>query len=107
MPDDVLIGRLDRFVMRMLDEAEGEGCDKAPSGDTSEPSEGGPGPASATATLSERVAVLKACVSYLSLRERQGGGDRPDGDEGKTADREPEIVEFERRLNRKRGARGR
>lgn len=82
-----LFSRLDKYVQSLLADAEGDGTTKA---------EGGPGPQ--RASLADRVSVLKAVTSYIELRGKQAGGDKPNkGDEPET----PEIVRFEQSLKRR------
>ena len=92
--NDALIGRLDDFVERLLDDAD---CGETASGDTSK-SEDSPGK---PATLGERVAILKSVVGYLEARSKLVGsappaadGKKPSPDQG----REPQIVTLQRTL---------
>lgn len=94
---DPLIARLDRFAIRLLDDAEA-GCGDPQSDDTST---GEDSPGKPAVSLTERVAALKAVTAYLSMRDRRGEDEAPERDE----DGEPEIVRLERKLragNRRR-----
>jgi hypothetical protein len=98
--NDSVIQRLDKFVIDLLDNAEGR-CD-APSGnDTSAASEDSPGSSPAPVSITERVAVLKAAVGYLSVRNKLTEGDGG----GEETEEPPEIVRFEQRLKSHRARR--
>ena len=93
MSDDIF-PRLDAFVQKLLDDAD---CSEAGAGVTStgEDSPGKP------ATLSERVAILKAVTGYLEARSKLSGSGAPDADGKKpppAQGREPQIVSLQRTL---------
>jgi hypothetical protein len=98
---DSVIQRLDKFVIDLLDSAEGR-CDTPAGNVTSAASEDSPGSSPAAVSITERVAVLKAAVGYLSVRnklttEGDGGGEE--------TEEPPEIVRFEQRLKSHRARR--
>src|SRR5438105_989192 len=65
---DALLDRLDRFAIRLLDDAEA-GCGEPHPNDTSTTEDS---PGKTAASLSERVAALKAVTTYLAMRGRRG-----------------------------------
>lgn len=92
-----LLSRLDRFVIALLDEAERQDCSETAEGDTSKTSEEGPGKPRPSASLTERIAVLKICTAYLSVRAGKALPAEPEPEEP------PEIDRFVTQLRPKPG----
>jgi hypothetical protein len=89
MPD-LLIRRLDKFVMSLLEEAEG-GCSQPSESVTKDASEDIPGSeAESLVTFDQRTALLKACTAYLNVRAGKAAGEEEPED--------PEIVGIVERL---------